>query len=186
MSPTNSLPTKTYVLFIIAHVFFAFAWLLLLICMFLPQVQIRWYLETDYSTLSGYKVSGIIFMLSPYAVLRLVEHFFSGSFFDFIGGITSLPFVILMSNLLFIVSPFVLIKFKKRRLIFIYIYWILNIIYSILFPLALLYGLKEPEGVIGIRLLPNMFLWVGAQLMLTLSASARLLGERIAMHHKIN
>ncbi len=107
------------------------------------------------------------------------------------SALAVVSFAIALNVLLFIASPFTLIKLKAGNLTHKSVYWILNVVCLILFVPAIPQILKPPDTQDGMiasyyqLLLPNFFLWLAAQVALTLASSARLLGEYIASRQEI-
>jgi hypothetical protein len=176
-------PFMVRTLFTTAHVLLAIAWLLLLVCLFIPQVQI---VNQGYynNLLNGFMVTGAAFV---YTILGILS-------FPTMRSAPSAPeivsFAVALNVLLFIASPFALIKLKAGSLTHTSVYWILNVVCLILFVPAIPQILKPPDTQNGMiasyfQLLPTFFIWLAAQVALTLAASARLLGEYIASRQKI-
>lgn len=163
-------------LFLTARVLLVIAWLLLLICMLIPQARIVYY-KTHPDLVNGMGVAVFAFIFALWEIISIITTRSAHSEMEVI-------FAIVLNVLLFIASPFTLIRLKASNLAYKSIYWILNVVCLILFVLAIPQILSSSDGLV-IQLLPNLFLWVAAQLALTLSASARLLGEYIASRQKI-
>lgn len=181
-SSSNNFPFMIRPLFVTARVLLAIAWLLLLVCLFIPQVQIvnRGYYNDLFN---GFIVTAVAFI---YTVLGILS-------FSTMRSAPSaqviISFAVTLNVLLFIASPFALFKPKAGNLIHKSVYWILNSVCLVLFVPAIQQILKPPDTQDGMiasyfQLLPNFFLWFAAQITLTLAASARLLGEYIALQQK--
>ena len=167
---------------IMAHKFFgitrlllAMAWLLLLICMFLPQVQIIYH-DQIYGPLDGFFVAIAAFVLGLNFLLTFQYSYAPFSFESII------ILAIMLSDLLFIVSPLALIKRGAGNLIGPSLYWTLNVMCLMLFVLATPQILNAQVSINGIQLLPNLLLWLSAQTILTLSASTQILGKYSLRH----
>lgn len=166
-----------------AHTFFgitrlllAMAWLLLLICMFLPQVQVIYH-DQIYGPLNGFFVAIAAFVLGLNFLLTFQYLFVSNSFEPII------ILAIMLSDLLFIVSPLVLIKRRAGNLIGPGLYWLLNVMCLMLFILATPQILNAQVSINGLQLLPNLLLWLSAQTILTLSAGAQIL-DKYSLRHQ--
>ena len=163
----------THTLFGITRLLLGIAWLLLLICMFLPQVQVNHH-DQIYGPLDGYFVAIAAFVLG----LNLTfQYSYASSSFESI-----IILAIMLSDLLFIISPLVLIKRGTGNLIGPIFYWALNVVCLILFVWVTPQILTAQVSGNGIQLLPNLLLWVSAQTILTLAASTQIL-DRYSLRH---
>lgn len=183
VTESNNFPFMIRTLFVTARILLAIAWLLLLVCLFIPQVKIV--NQGYYNDLfNGFMVAAAAFV---YSVLGTLSFFTTRSA---PSALVIVSFAVALDILLFIASPLALIKLKAGDLTQKSVYWILNIVCLILFVPAIPQILKPPDmqnGMIAVyfQLLPTFFIWLAAQVALTLAASARLLGEYIASRQKI-
>lgn len=162
----------TYFLFVTTRLLLGLAWLLLLISMVLPQVQVIYHGQNQ-GVVNGFfaaiaaLVLGLNFLLS-----------FSWYGFNPLSTEMALILAIMLSDLLFIVSPLALIKPGLGKFIGPSLYWGLNVTCLVLFIMVTPQILHPPivQGFINtFQPLPNLFLWISAQTLLTLAASTQLL-----------
>ncbi|MEK7443023.1 MAG: hypothetical protein AABZ78_19615 [Chloroflexota bacterium] len=173
-------------LFVTARILLAIAWLVWLIFLFIPQVEFVVHGSSSYNNLfNGFVVTAAAFFFMLLEILDFSTMRPASS------ALAVVSFAIALNVLLFIASPFTLIKLKAGNLTHKSVYWILNVVCLILFVPAIPQILKPPDTQDGMiasyyqLLLPNFFLWLAAQVALTLASSARLLGEYIASRQEI-
>ena len=154
---------------VVARILLGLAWLLLLVSMFLPQVGIMFYGYNEI-LLDGWEVAGLALLVAPLNLLALI----TGRAIP-AGQFISIP--LFLSDLLFFASLFALLKFKSGRLAGRSIYVTLNLICVVLLALPLPQAVSHLDPNISdkIQLLSGLFVWFGAQVALTLSASVQLL-----------
>jgi hypothetical protein len=156
-------------LFTITRILLVIAWLFLLRCMFLPQIYVSFPGQAQ-GPLLGSWVALTVFVPGLYMLSSLntsAEKIFI--------------LAIILSDLLFLVSPLILIRLRAGNLIDPIIYWSLNIVCMLLFILLTPQIFYPPNfqnhGMMELRPLPNLFLWLTAQTILTLAVTTKIIGR---------
>jgi len=160
---------------------FWLAWVLLLICMFLPQGGFGFGLHSAGSVIviNGLELAIAAITLGPPLIILTLLPSLLNPIMIFSSPIP-LVIAISMSDLLFIASPFILRRFlptsKKMRNVWL-VYALLNLVCVILLLLIILtmpiVGHIDPNNESN-QLLPGFVVWVGAQVALTVAATAKL------------
>ena len=174
MQPDNDLRFDKIQL--VSRLCLGLAWLLLLIGIFLPMGEIQ--MLAPYAPPGG-AVPGSIYGFQVAIMAPLASVYVFGLILDptanstgwLLLGLITVP----MIELLFLASPFILFKAKPERVMLRKNYFFLNILCALLMLLPLsLVGKTYDLHPVSARLLPGMFVWFAAQVILLLASGIQL------------
>jgi hypothetical protein len=157
---------------VVSRILLGLAWLLLLVCMFLPLGGVV-YKDSSYS-LYGWESAVMAPLFGPLSFLSLVRGETAGD-----HRLEIIAIAVFLSELLFITSPFVLLVLRAGRLTSRSIYLVLNLICVTLLALLTPYIVSRLDPNTSqlqnaIHFLPGLWVWLGAQLLLTEAAAIQL------------
>jgi len=153
--------------FVVSRILLGVAWLLLVICMFLPQGGVI-YRDSQYS-LNGWQVALMAPIFGPLSFFSIMTSSTTGSLLQ------TTAVTIFLSELLFVASPVVLLMLNPGRLASRGIYALLSLICTILLvPLSLNVVSQLDPTTSELQFLPGLLVWAAAQDLLTLAAGLQL------------